>query len=154
MSTRRLGARIQSARPLTVSTLTGHQLCWHKLGRDGSGKCDAFYTGEAHHQIVGVLYEIDRQEQSLLDQFEGVGVGYEIASVVVLLPNGEQRKAFTYRATRIDSNAVPFHWYKAHVIHGAREHALPTEYIAQLESVETIEDDDQSRHTRELLIYR
>ncbi|TVO69843.1 MAG: gamma-glutamylcyclotransferase [Sedimenticola selenatireducens] len=154
MSTRRLGERILSARPQTVSTLTGHQLCWHKLGRDGSGKCDAFYTGEAHHHVIGVLYAIDQQEQPLLDQFEGVGAGYEVATVTLVLPSGEQQQAFTYRATHIDPTVLPFSWYKAHVLQGAREHHLPTAYIAQLESVDAIDDSDRPRHTRELLIYR
>jgi gamma-glutamylcyclotransferase len=154
MSTRRLGERILSARPLTVSTLTGHQLCWHKLGRDGSGKCDAFYTGNEQHHVVGVLYEIARHDQPLLDQFEGVGAGYEVATVTLLLPSGEQQQAFTYRATHIDPHVLPFNWYKTHVIQGAREHRLPTAYIALLESVCAVDDSDQSRHARELLIYR
>ncbi|MCW8882598.1 MAG: gamma-glutamylcyclotransferase [Sedimenticola sp.] len=153
MSTRRLGERIHSARALTISTLAGHQLCWHKLGRDGSGKCDAFYTGEKVDRVMGVLYEIALSDRPLLDQFEGVGAGYEVASVELVLPTGEQQQAFTYRATRIDSSFLPYHWYKEHVLQGAREHALPDAYIEQLESVVSMEDIDRLRHTRELLIY-
>ncbi|MCW8890489.1 MAG: gamma-glutamylcyclotransferase [Sedimenticola sp.] len=154
MSTRRLGERIQTARPVSQATLSGHALRWHKQGRDGSGKCDAFPTGKNSHCVIGVLYEIAEQEQPLLDQFEGVGAGYEVASVELCLPSGERAAAFTYRATRIDSSFLPYHWYKEHVIQGAREHALPKAYIEQLAAAVSIEDIDRVRHNRELLIYR
>ncbi|MCW8944487.1 MAG: gamma-glutamylcyclotransferase [Sedimenticola sp.] len=153
MSTRRLGARIPTANPLSQATLAGHTLRWHKQGRDGSGKCDAFYTGEDDHRVVGVLYEIAIEDRPLLDQFEGVGLGYDVASVEIVLPTGETCLAFTYRATRIDASFIPYHWYKEHVIQGAREHELPDDYIIQLESVASMEDIDRIRHTRELLIY-
>ena len=154
MSTRRLGARIRSARPLTVAVLPEHRLFWHKQGRDGSGKCDAAYTGDHTHIVMGVLYEMAADDKPLLDQFEGVGVGYEEISIALLGQAGERLQAFTYQATLIDPTAVPFLWYKEHVLRGACEHGLPDSYISLLEQTPAMDDQDTARHERELLIYR
>lgn len=44
MSLLRLWQRVPSAVRIGVFTLQGHQLRFHKLGKDGSGKCDAYQT--------------------------------------------------------------------------------------------------------------
>ena len=41
----RLQARTPSARPLFTGTLTEHDLRFHKIGDDNSGKADCFFTG-------------------------------------------------------------------------------------------------------------
>lgn len=153
MSSRRLRQRLDSARPVSVATLSGHQLCWHKRGRDGSGKCDAAHTGREGHAVHGVLYELATAQRPLLDRIEGVGAGYEVMEVHLRLPDGEVVQAFSYQATLIDETARPFEWYKSHVLRGAREHGLPVDYIAQLDAVAARADPDRERHRRELLIY-
>jgi hypothetical protein len=47
MSVSRLVARTPSAQPLGRCALRGHQLRFHKVGGDGSAKCDAFHTGNS-----------------------------------------------------------------------------------------------------------
>ncbi|WP_428606735.1 gamma-glutamylcyclotransferase family protein [Sedimenticola sp.] len=153
LSSRRLRQRLSSARPVSMARLQNHKLCWHKQGRDGSGKCDAAHTGDASHEVIGVVYSMAAQERPLLDRYEGVGVGYEAVEIRPVLDTGKYVQAFTYRATLIDASAMPFRWYKIHVLQGAYEHNLPSEYIAQLEAVPTLEDPDRERHQRELLVY-
>jgi len=153
MSSRRLKQRLSSARPVSVATLPRHRLCWHKQGRDGSGKCDAAHTGDDSHAVVGVLYRVSAEQRSLLDRIEGVGVGYVVMDIRLMLSSGEFAQAFTYQATQIDTSALPFFWYKTHVLQGAYEHDLPADYIAQLEAIPALEDPDRERHRRELLIY-
>ena len=45
-------ARTPSARPVGTSLLPGHRLTFHKRGRDGSGKCDAFETAHLHRRLL------------------------------------------------------------------------------------------------------
>ena len=61
--------------------------------------------------------------------------------------------AWMYYATRINNSLKPFHWYKDHVLIGARENGLPADYIAQIEAVESLDDPKPERHARELSIY-
>jgi gamma-glutamylcyclotransferase (GGCT)/AIG2-like uncharacterized protein YtfP len=139
MSTERLRGRTPSARPLGRASLAGHILRWHKLGRDGTGKCDAAYTGKRSDTVWGVLFEIDRAEKAALDRVEGLGIGYDEAEVQVVLA-GACCSARTYRAKpgRTDAALKPRQWYKDHVLRGAREHELPVWYIEHLEGLAAI----------------
>ncbi|MCW8908024.1 MAG: gamma-glutamylcyclotransferase [Sedimenticola sp.] len=153
MSTRRLAARIDSARRLSVAHLSRHDLRWHKQGRDGSGKCDVHYTGEERHVVIGVMFEIDERDKPLLDRFEGLGNGYRELVVDLRGPAGERWTAFTYQATLTAPDIRPYQWYKRHVLEGALEHGLPSQYVEQLRMVAAQEDPDPERHARELCIY-
>lgn len=154
MSFKRLQYRISSSQKIATAILKCHQLRFHKASmRDGSAKADAFETENHLHQIHGVLFKIAPMYRSTLDNYEGVGKGYEVKNVFVELPNGAQEQAFTYYATHIDPSLKPFDWYKEHVLVGARENALPTEYINIIESIECIYDADSTRKSKELAIY-
>ena len=97
--------------------------------------------------------DIPDEEKTKLDEIEGLGFGYEEKIVSVELHNGEIVEVFTYYATNIDPNLKPLHWYKEHVLIGARENGLPEEYIKKIEIVESISDADVARHEKELSIY-
>jgi hypothetical protein len=153
MSTRRLRARIRSASFLSTALLPGHQMRFHKVGRDGSAKCDAYATGDADHRLIGVLFSIDAAERPVLDRHEGCGNGYERKRVVLELPDGSTAEAFTYYATRIAPDLKPFGWYREHVLRGAREQGLALEHIRTIEQVDVVDDPDRDRHNRELSIY-
>ncbi len=104
--------------------------------------------------MTGVLYEIDEQEKLHLDQIEERGYGYEEKTVNVQTTKRRHHKAVTYFALDIDTTLKPYHWYKQHVVIGAREHHFPTGYIRAIEQVESIVDPLPERHMRELQIYR
>ena len=144
MSTARLRGRVPSARPLCRGRLLHHALRWHKLGRDGSGKCDVAYCGKSSTDVVwGVLFDIDWAEKRLLDTAEGLGIGYLEKNVTIASCDGDCA-ALTYQA-KADMTAPslrPHEWYKAHVLRGAREHGLPDHYVAALEAVETVEQSE------------
>lgn len=149
MSSRRLRQRVPSARVLDTATLACYRLAWHKKGRDGSGKCDVF-PAHSSEIVHGVVYTIDIAHKPRLDLAEGLGWGYEIKDVEVrLATRDESITAFTYRATRIDANYIPYDWYRDHVLIGAREHNLPPGYIRLIESVPTFEDSDKQRERTE-----
>ncbi|WP_421858661.1 gamma-glutamylcyclotransferase family protein [Marinobacter salarius] len=152
MSHRRLRARVPSARFVAVTELPAHRLRFHKSAGDGSAKCNAEDTGHSGDRVMGVVYEIADAEKSDLDRHEALGFGYDEKQVELKTEQGTLR-AWMYYATRINNSLKPFHWYKDHVLIGARENGLPADYITQIEAVESIDDPKPERHARELSIY-
>ncbi|MDR4460187.1 MAG: gamma-glutamylcyclotransferase [Nitrospirales bacterium] len=151
MSSRRLRERAPSAQPIGVGSVREHQLRWHKKSRDGSGKCDVFFTGDPDHQVHGVLFEISESEKARLDTVEGLHHGYEEKTVAVLTSSGLVF-AVTYYATIIDEQCRPYEWYKRYVVEGATEYGLPESYVQWLKSMNAIKDPDRDRHQRAIRI--
>ena len=149
----RILERISSAELVSRGYLLNHRLSFHKVGQDGSAKCDAFETGNIRDCVLGALYRIDPAEKEQLDQVEGLGNGYDEKEVTIMSDSGKRMTALTYYATNIDTTLKPFHWYKGHVLIGARENDFPDEYIEQYLSVESIDDPDIERAERELAIH-
>lgn len=154
MSLKRILARVPSATVVSNATLAKHQLKYHKIGKDGSGKCNIYENGKTRSDVYGVIFDIDENEKKLLDIIEGLGYGYEQKEVNVCSSSGDIVNVFTYYAIKIDENLEPFSWYLEHVARGAKENNLPKEYIRTIELTEAIEDPDQARHEKELNIYR
>ena len=151
MSTARLRERMPSCEPLGVATLPGHSLCFHKRSKDKSGKCNAFATGD-DQSVLGVLFSFDPAERGLLDKAEGVGNGYEHATVTVINDKGRRRKVLTYLASSgvIDNNLKPYNWYKDFVLAGCAEHGLPDDYVATyVQAVEATADPNSARAGKE-----
>lgn len=153
MSTRRLRERAPTARALGAACLVGHRLAWHKIGRDGSGKCDAHFTGRADDVLWGVVFAIDFADRTALDAAEGLGQGYDLATVEIRL-GGRVVEAGVYRATHIDRDLRPFDWYHALVIDGADEHGLPADYVTDLRRMVPVHDPDRARRLRHLSLLR
>ena len=140
----RLRARTASARVVGRAVLRSHVLRWHMASADGSGKCDVVAMDDADAAVHGVVYRIDLAEKPLLDRAESLGVGYREERVTVELA-GHRAMACVYRALRIDAAAVPYDWYHALVLGGAREHDLPAHYRQRLAAVTTRPDPDPQR---------
>ena len=153
LSTVRLTRRIPSADLITTGELRQHRLVFHKVGRDDSAKCDAFFTGQPDDFLYGAVYRINPDHKMLLDQAEGLGNGYQTKPVTIVTGTTEDIQAFTYYATRIATNIKPFHWYKQHVLSGAREHSFPGPYIEKIALIDSLKDIDQIRTKQELDIY-
>jgi gamma-glutamylcyclotransferase len=152
----RIRARVASAEPIGSAMLAEHELRWHKVGRDGSAKCDIVACRREGAVVHGVLYALDPAEQASLDRAEGLGDGYELKPVLVRLASAGgspvELAALAYGATRIDPLLLPFGWYRDLVVAGARQHRLPPAYVAGLASVRTLVDPDASRHANSLAL--
>ena len=135
MSSARMTAedRAPAARVVGVGRLSGHALRFHKRGRDGSGKCDAFETGRVSDRVWGVVYDITAGDERRLDRVEGLGVGYEKRQVDVTVED-ERLGCMTYlaRTSHIEPCLQPLAWYVDWVIDGAVEHELPKRYVDSL----------------------
>ncbi len=153
MSLARIRARLPQVKMLGMYQLTHHQLCFHKHGDDNSGKCDAFLTHRPSDRIFGALYQISFEEKVILDKVEGVGVGYDIREVLVTNHQGVEQAAYMYYATKIKTELKPYSWYLNHVLVGAREIGVPSEYYQQIQAVAAISDPDRQREQRELAVH-
>lgn len=151
MLTRRLSERVPSARPVTVAILSGYELRWHKVSQDRSGKCDVVKVDTPQAKFVGVVHEILVSEKADLDAAEGLGNGYAEKQVTLEAEGGEVQ-AQTYYATNVESSQVPYTWYKALVLAGARQHGLPEEYISAIEAVAAKADANASRAEKYFVI--
>jgi gamma-glutamylcyclotransferase (GGCT)/AIG2-like uncharacterized protein YtfP len=144
MRSSRLKARTPSATPIGAGQLKRHTLMWHKTGNDGSGKCDVAHTGRDDDAVWGVVYTLDAVEKPDLDAAEALGIGYTEKRAAIHIGD-EIVEAWFYVAIETNPSLTPYHWYKAFVVEGAREHALPADYIAALEAVAAQPDNDEAR---------
>ena len=148
----RMQRRCPSARMIGRASVAGYRLVWDKAGRDGSGK--AGMIPDPEHLVEGVLFEIALEERGKLDVFEdavGDDPGYRPAEDLTL--DGDARgvlRALTYLpvAARRSPGLLPYDWYKALVVAGAVQHALPADYVARLESVAAVSDPETGRPNR------
>src|SRR3989338_7307625 len=154
MAIERLRARVPSVELICVAALVGHTLKFHKPSKkDGSGKCDAAYTGNSEDNVLGALYSIQTNQLPELDRFEGRGHGYERKTVSVTSPSNKTFSTETYIATNTDPHLRPLDWYKELVGYGGGAVGLPSSYTAIIEAVVADIDADEKRRASELVIY-
>ncbi|MEA5443932.1 gamma-glutamylcyclotransferase family protein [Cyanobium gracile] len=150
MLSARLRQRVPGAQLIGTATLRGHALRWHKVAKDGSGKCD-IVLAEPGSAVHGVLYEIPAHEKQHLDRAEGLGIGYAEKEILV-----ECRTAIimatAYVATKVDERISPFTWYRALVVAGAVEHGLPIAYVDGLRAIDAKLDVDAQRHAQHMAL--
>jgi hypothetical protein len=146
----RLLQRVPGAKVVGVGLLRGHALRWHKVAKDGSGKCD-IPVDETDSLVYGVLYEIPEKQKTNLDRAEGLGYGYDEMQVCIEV-GSTTYSAVAYYATKIDRNILPFTWYKALVVAGAVEHGLPPVYVEKLRAVTAVQDPDAKRHAEHMAL--
>ncbi len=127
MSSRRLRARIASARALGVARLAGKRWVLNKLGRDGTAKANL--CDDPAGLVWGVLWRLNPAEWPHLDRFEG---GYDRMEVRVVLQDGSEHEALTYVSLRLTPQAVASETYCRWLLEGAQEHGLPREWVEEL----------------------
>lgn len=153
MAFKRLAQRTPSAKRLGTYYLKEHRLEFHMLSTDGSGKCDAHFTGNKDDVVIGALYEIADAEQPHLDKAEGLGHSYGIKNVRLIGTTGKVVVAKMYYALRLGENLQPYDWYLHHVRVGAKEIEVPESYLQRIDSVSAIQDLDRQRHIKQMAIH-
>ena len=57
-----------------VAYITGYSLRFHKQSYiDHTGKCDAYYTGDATDRVWGAVYRFSEEQIAAMDELEGPG---------------------------------------------------------------------------------
>ena len=129
MSTDRLRARIPGAEPAGAARIEGFELVCNKRGKDGSGKANLV---EASASAWGVLFRVTHADWTALDRFEW---GYARHTCRVFDRADTPLDAQLYLALAPEPRDIPpYDWYRAHCLDGAREHDLPGDVIATIES--------------------
>lgn len=130
MSSRRLKARVPTARAIGIGFVEGRRLAFHELGVDGSGKCDIPECDDPSVRVHGVLYEIPDSDWMNLDRAEGEGTHYHRVPLTVSRPDEPSVKAWVYLAdaSKIRDGLKPTTEYRQHVLDGAQEHSVPGDW--------------------------
>lgn len=131
----RLSARVPSARFLDVGRLFGHELRFHKRGRDGTAKADAFPSRRGAF-VWGAVAEIDDAHLPDLDVYEP---GYVRSALPIEISTGPV-EAWVYRAEKqVQQKGLrPHSWYVDHILGGGRARGLPAGYLSRVASVPSL----------------
>jgi cation transport regulator ChaC len=130
----RRGMRPQAARR---AVLDGHRLCFDlPIGPGERGVANLVATPAA--RTWGVIYRLSADACAFLDRTEGVDRGfYRRIAIEVVADDGahpERVAAFAYQGDARDPRRKPSARYLGLLLAGARERALPAEYVAWLEA--------------------
>ena len=129
LASRRMRERVPGARARGRARLEGFRLVADKPGRAGTAKLNL--APDAAGRVWGVVWAIPAEGLLALDRFEG---GYERVAVTVSSEAGPL-DATTYASRLTGADPALAGDYKALVLAGAREHDLPPEWVAFLESL-------------------
>jgi AIG2 family protein len=123
----RLVARAPSARAIGAARALGFALRLDKRGADGTAKANLHAAPDG--AVWGAVYEIDPADWPSLDACER-----DYARLEIDVERGAQRlRVQTYRSDHLIADALAADWYAQLILDGAREHALPAEWCAELE---------------------
>jgi gamma-glutamylcyclotransferase len=114
--------------------LPGFRLTFNKRGN--GGQIYANIVSDDAAEVWGVAYLCNPQAMQAMDRYEGVADGhYERVPVTVVWDGGESIEAVTYVAGEdfVCEAGRPHSEYLRKIVSGAQHHALPEEYIAQIE---------------------
>ncbi len=138
LSEARLGSRVSAAEFEGIACLWGHDLRFHKRGRDGTAKADAFKSDQ-NARVWGALVSTTAADLTRLDGFEP---GYRRVELPVETDSGT-RRAWVYRAEpkAIEPGLIPYRWYLDLVVHGGRARGLPRAYLEEVGRTPVIEAD-------------
>ena len=155
MLTARIKQRVNDYRKICIGYLPKYSLRFHKKSKDGSGKADAYFTDNKNDIVWGVVGYVDMEAKKLLDKFEGLGKGYG-ENQVEIINNEEKIFSTIYVADldHIDSDLLPFDWYKDFVLQGCIENELPKDYIDAVVKIPCIKDFDTQRRQRNYSIIK
>jgi hypothetical protein len=118
----------------------GYRLCFDipvGPGERGVANLAADPAARTH----GVAHLLSVADAERLDATEGVGGGLYYREAVDIVTDGGVVAGFTYRSSMTSPGRKPSARYLDILLHGARFHALPDEYIRALEGLELAFDE-------------
>lgn len=138
-------SRVPSASFISIATLDGYRVVFHKRSNDGSGK--ATIIRDSDSKVVGALFSYAEEHHARLKKVES---GYQEQRVVVSTPGGRiDAETFICKPTEFDRSLQPYDWYVDLIRFGGRRLGLPEDYLSQFDTVITKTDADTDRVARE-----
>jgi gamma-glutamylcyclotransferase (GGCT)/AIG2-like uncharacterized protein YtfP len=121
------------------ATLPNWELQFNFLSRTYNGGVTGVEPAVAK-LVRGVLYEVSNEEILHLDTIEGIPEGiYYRQTIYVVDEFGKPVKTAIYRTTNPKGPFKPTKRYVGLMISGAKEHRLDSDYVKELEAIETID---------------
>ena len=122
--------RCPSARKIKPSTgsqhlLKGWKLNFSKKSQDRSGKGNIVEIRRDGEKVYGVIFEILDSEKQELDCAE---LGYDQREMTILDERNSRKNCenvIVYYKEEPDNSKIPYDWYKAYIVEGAKKHNLP-----------------------------
>lgn len=158
--TQRLTARCPSAKPIGIARAPGFESGFFLKSSDGSGKVGILPKVGA--EVWGVLYDIQLDEQHILDRFEGTPHVYTRQDIEIdNNASHDLKRAVTYFPCEeyLTTSDIPYDWYRALCLGGARQHKLPQGAInvfsrATFQTAPYVLEQAREGHSQALLALR
>lgn len=133
MKTERLVSRVGEVKILGRAVIEDYQLSFNKLGDNGSGKANIYTKNDS--SVEGALFDLTEEQIKKLDRHEGVNAHYIRCTRDIKL-DGKILVAEVYFANqdKLQDNLRPTCEYLQHIIDGAEEHGLDSNYRKFLKS--------------------
>ena len=132
---RRFRRRCPGASVVGRARLPDHQLAFTRYSRHEKGGV-ADIVPQPGAAVWGALYEVDDAGLAALDEYEGAPRAYRRETVRVVDDHAVEQEAIAYVANKTGEFA-PSRQYLAQIAQGARDHALPEDYVRAIEQVRT-----------------
>jgi len=135
-----LGRRKMRPAETRVATLGGFRLVFDlPVGPGERGVANLLPASGA--SVCGVAYRIDEAQGRRLDRTEGVPRAYRRHAIELEDRSGERIRGFTYVSPHRQPQRKPSPRYMGLLLHGARHHGLPAEYVAFLRGFDLAIDE-------------
>lgn len=122
----RLRDRIKKFHSTAKATLKDYQFCYNKKGIDGTSKANII--PKEHAEVLGVCYEIDKDDLNILDKYEQ---GYNRQKVQLVLDTDVVAQGSTYISLSLLNDVNPSDGYRSIIVKGAKDWRLDQEYIQE-----------------------
>ena len=145
----RIFNRTKSVVVIDTHELIGFKLTFNKKSSDGSNKANITETEDPNDSVWGVIHRLDLSEKLILDQYEGLGYGYNYQKFSLSI-KGDEKTIHSYMATdqQYLEKGEPYQWYLNFVIAGTIENGFPESYTNKLKSLLSKKDSNENRTTQ------
>jgi len=140
----RIRQRIRSVEVVCTYELNDFALAFNKRSKDNSSKANLVRAEGA--SVHGVIHRMTPDDKRLLDQYEGLGHGYEMDLFQADIQNEFSTIGFymvndpSYLCTD-----DPYDWYRECVLFGALENELRADHVASIRAIGHKKDQDPER---------
>ncbi len=86
------------------------------------------------------------EDKIILDKIEGLGDGYD--EITLHIPDFGTCFSYIAQNPFVDATLLPYDWYKALVLAGAKFHGFSASYVRHVEATPAIRDPDPKRAAR------
>ncbi len=133
-----LGERGVQFSKVCIGKVRNVRLVFHKPGENGTGKADL--QDHRGSLVEGVVYEVPEASLANLDVYEGVEKGHYRRQVVKVQTSRGELECMVYRAAKFKMGLKPSRSYLERILRGAKAHRLSGDYLAYLNTFDTVPD--------------